>query len=145
MAKKNTNVVAGKSDIAPVVIEKLRAATEATKEVAVKEVAPTSIPAPTLTAELIEALRAAESHEAAVRLLAPDARPKAKADATFTLNTSCQEPLPQKRGACLKVVAAAVRLNKPFKVADIVAELPTVKSAAYWTRKLAKTGHLMEA
>src|SRR3954467_8399741 len=63
----------------------------ATKEVA-NELAVTSTPAdakpdanPVLTAELIDKLRAAESQDEAVRLLAPDAKAKAKPDATYTL------------------------------------------------------------
>jgi hypothetical protein len=100
--------------------------------------------APVLTSDVIAALRSAASVEAGVKILQPDARPKVKLDATYAVNTSCASPLPQRRGACLKVVTAAVQLNRSFKVADIVAQLPNVKSAAYWTRKLAKTGHLVE-
>jgi hypothetical protein len=44
----------------------------------------------------------------------------------------------------LKVITAAVQLNRPFKILDITTALPDVKSAAYWTRALAKTGHLTE-
>jgi hypothetical protein len=100
--------------------------------------------APVLTADLIKQLRSADSVEAGLKLLQPDAKPKTKADATYELNTACGAPLPQKRGACLKVVAAAVRLNRAFKVADIQAALPEVKSAPYWTRRLARSGHLTE-
>jgi hypothetical protein len=100
--------------------------------------------APVLTPELIAQLRAAGSLDAGVKLLAPDTRAKAKVDATYTLNADCKEPLPQRRGACLKVVTAAVQLDRPFKVSDITTALPDVKAAAYWTRKLAKTGHLTE-
>ncbi|HVL69276.1 MAG TPA: hypothetical protein VM364_18610 [Vicinamibacterales bacterium] len=107
-------------------------------------IAPTA-DAPVLTKELIDALRSADSVDAGLKLLQPDAnRPKAKTDAVYELNASCAEPLPQKRGACLKVVTVAVRLNRPFKVSDIIEALPEVKSAPYWTRKLAKTGHLVE-
>ncbi len=101
--------------------------------------------APTLTPELLDALRAASSIEAGVKILQPDAKPKVRLDATYNVNTSCAAPLPQRRGACLKVVTVAVQLNRPFKITDVVALLPEVKSAAYWTRKLAKTGHLVEA
>ena len=105
---------------------------------------PPTTEAPVLTPDLVTALRAAGSVEAGLKILQPDARPKARLDATYTVNTSCPTPLPQRRGACLKVVTAAVQLDRPFKVADIVARLVGVKSAAYWTRKLAKTGHLVE-
>jgi hypothetical protein len=98
-----------------------------------------------LTSALIEAMRAAGSIDAGVKLLQPDAVSRSKADATYTLNTTCTDPLPQKRGVSLKVITAAVQLNRPFKVADITSALPDVKSAAYWTRRLAKTGHLVEA
>ena len=86
----------------------------------------TAVSAPILTPELVAQLRAADSLDAGVSILAPSVKPKAKSDATYELNTSCVEPLPQKRGACLKVVTAAVRLNRPFKVADIVEQLPEI-------------------
>ena len=105
---------------------------------------PTTAAAPVLTPDLIARVRAAGSVEAGVNVLAPEAKPKPKVDATYELNTSCKDPLPQKRGACVKVVTVAVQMNRPFKVADISAALPDDKSAAYWTRKLAKTGHLVE-
>jgi hypothetical protein len=92
-----------------------------------------------LTIDLLGVLRAADSLESAVAVLAPVTP---KADATHTLNTSCPDPLPQRRGASLKVIAVAARLNRPFKVADVVAALPDLKSTPYWTRRLAKTGHL---
>ena len=120
---------------------------EARSDVEADAPQPTAIPspsAPVLTPELIAALREAPSVEDGLRLLRPDARPRVKADATYELNSSCTEPLPQRAGASLKVVAVAVRLNRPFKVEDITTALPDVKSAAYWTRKLAKTGHLVE-
>ncbi len=100
--------------------------------------------APVPSADLIARLRAAKTVDDAVAILAPSARAKAKVDAVYELNTSCTEPLPQKRGACHKVYAVAVRLNAPFKVADIASALPDVKAAPYWTRRLAKTGHLVE-
>ena len=101
------------------------------------------VEAPVLTPDLVASIRAAGSIEAAVGILSP-AKPKVNPDAIYELNTSCKDPLPQKRGASIKVVAVAVQLNRAFKVEDVVAALPDVKSAAYWTRKLAKTGHLVE-
>ena len=101
------------------------------------------VAAPVLTPDLIAQVRAAGSVEAAISILSPG-KPKANPDATYELNTSCKEPLPQKRGASIKVVAVAVQMNRAFKVAEVVAALPDVKSAAYWTRKLVKTGHLVE-
>lgn len=101
------------------------------------------VAAPVLTPDLIAKIRAAGSVDAAVSILSP-AKPKANPDATYELNTSCNEPLPQKRGASIKVVAVAVQLNRAFKVEDVVKALPDIKSAAYWTRKLVKTGHLVE-
>jgi hypothetical protein len=101
--------------------------------------------APVLTPDLIAKLRSAGSIEAGVNILAPHTAPRPKLDATYELNPGCKEPLPQRRGACIKVITAAVQLNRPFKVADVTTALPDVKSAAYWTRKLAKTGHLTEA
>lgn len=100
--------------------------------------------APVLTPDLIARLRAADSIDAGLKLLQPDVKPRVKSDATYELNVDCQEPLPQKRGACLKVAAVAVQLNRPFKVADVQQALPDVKSAPYWTRKLAALGHLVE-
>jgi len=101
------------------------------------------VAAPVLTADLVASIRAAGSVEAAISILSPG-KPKANPDATYELNTSCKEPLPQKRGASIKVVAVTVQMKRAFKVADVVAALPGVKSAAYWTRKLVKTGHLVE-
>jgi hypothetical protein len=92
-----------------------------------------------LTIDLLDVLRAADSLDDAIAMLAP---PTPKVDATYTLNTSCREPLPQRRGACVKVIAVAARLNRPFKLADVTEALPDLKSAPYWTRRLAKTGHL---
>jgi len=106
---------------------------------------PTSDAGLILTPALIEALRSAASIDAGLALLQPNTSPKPKSDAMYVVNATSKTPLPQKRGACLKVVLAAVRLNRPFKVADITAALPDLKSAAFWTRKLAKTGHLIEA
>ncbi len=100
--------------------------------------------APVLTPELIARLRAAGSIDAGVGILAPRQTSKPKADQTYELNTLCMEPLPQKRGVCLKVITAAVQLDRTFKIADITTALPDVKAAAYWTRQLAKSGHLNE-
>ena len=88
-------------------------------------------------------IRAAGSVDAAVSILSP-AKPKVNPDATYELNTSCKEPLPQKRGASIKVVAVAVQLSRTFKVEDIVRRCPTSRVPRYWTRKLVKTGHLVE-
>src|SRR5687767_436480 len=65
--------------------------------------------------ELLAAIRAADSLESALAVLAPAAAPKA--DATYVVNTTCAEPLPQKRGASVRVFVTAVRLDRPFKVA----------------------------
>jgi hypothetical protein len=100
--------------------------------------------APVLTSELIAQLRAAGSIDAGVSILSPRMTPKPKADQTYELNSGCKNPLPQKRGVCLKVITAAVQLDRRFKIADITTALPDVKSAAYWTRQLAKSGHLTE-
>jgi hypothetical protein len=111
---------------------------------------PTAKPAqpatgPILDAQLIAALKSAASVEAAVGIMSPPPVTRPKVDAVYTVATACTAPLPGKRGACLKVVAVAVRLNAPFRVSDITAALPDVKSSAYWTRKLFKSGHLVEA
>jgi hypothetical protein len=101
-------------------------------------------PAPVLTPELINQLREAGSIDAGVAILSPRAAAKPKVDQTYELNTSCTEPLPQKRGVCIKVITAAVQLQRPFKSTDITAALPGVKSAGYWLRRLVKTSHLKE-
>lgn len=98
-----------------------------------------------LTPELIAALRSAGTVEAALTLIAPRATPKPKVDTVYTVAEECMTPLPGRRGACLKVIAVAVRLNAPFRISDITKALPTVKSAAYFVRKLYKSGHLIEA
>ena len=92
---------------------------------------------------LLASIRAADSFDNALAVLAPAAPPKT--DATYTVNEKCTEPLPQKRGASVRVYVAAARLNGPFKVADIVAALPEVKGAKFWVGKLAKTGHFTVA
>jgi hypothetical protein len=102
------------------------------------------VAAPVPTPDLLAQLRAAKSLDDAVTILAPAVAPKAKAQTVYEVNATCAEPLPQKRGACLKVYAVAARLNAPFKVADIAAALPDVKAAPYWTRRLARTGHFSE-
>jgi hypothetical protein len=55
------------------------------------------------------------------------------------------QPLPQKRGACVKVYAAAVRKNGTFTVKDITDALPEVKSAPYWVRPLARDAFFRES
>jgi hypothetical protein len=111
--------------------------------------APAETSAPTETAplskDIITQLRSAASLDDAVRLLAPDAKPKAKADAVYEVVESVTAPLPQKRGACVKVFAAAVRKNGTFTVKDITDALPEVKSAPYWVRRLARDGFFAEA
>lgn len=99
---------------------------------------------PVLTPELVAQLRNAGSLDAGLKLLQPEAKSKAKHDAVYELNTDCKEPLPAVRGACLKVAYAVAQFDKPFTVADVVKALPDLKSAPYWTRKLATSGHLRE-
>jgi hypothetical protein len=116
----------------------------AAPEATTSTIAPTKAAQTTvlLTADVIARMRSADSIDTAVHVLAPTTR-RASSDARYRLNTECPEPLPQQRGACVKVVAVAVRLDRPFKVADVTEALPDVKSAAYWTRRLAKTGHFI--
>src|SRR5689334_4843202 len=76
-----------------------------------------------LSKDIITQLRAASTLDDAVRLLAPDAKPKVKPDAVYEVVESVAQPLPQKRGACVKVFAAAVRKNGPFTVKDIAEAL----------------------
>ena len=103
------------------------------------EVKGKSTEAPIPTSDVIARLRAAGSVDDAVAILSPTvSRPMV--DATYELAANVTTPLPQRRGVCLRVYAVAVRLDKPFKVADVTAALPDVKSAAYWTRRLAKDG-----
>ena len=97
-------------------------AAKTTKTETVTTSTPTSQPevkpmadAPVLTPDLIARLRAADWLDSGLKLLQPDAKPRVKSDATYELNATCAEPLPQKRGACLKVVAVAARMNAPFK------------------------------
>jgi hypothetical protein len=99
---------------------------------------------PVLTPDLVARLRAMESLEASVRVLSPDSARRVPVDATYRLNESCETPLPQRRGASIKVVATAVRLERPFKIADIATALPDVKSASFWARRLVKSGHFIE-
>jgi len=86
---------------------------------------------------LLASIRAADSFDSAVAVLAP---PTPKADATYVVNEQCTSPLPQKRGASVRVYVAAVRLNRPFRAADIIEALPDVKGAKFWVGKLAKLG-----
>ncbi len=108
------------------------------------EATSTTAPAALLPADLIPQLRAAVSIEDAVRILSPDATAKTKPNATYALVTDCREPLPKARGACAVVYATAVRRDGTFTATDIAEALPAVKSAKFWTRKLAKSGHLRE-
>lgn len=89
-------------------------------------------------ATVIAQLRAAASFEDALKVLSPS--PRQQPNATYEIVEDHTGELPQKRGACIKVYAAAVRKAAPFTAADIVTLLPGVKSAAYWTRRLAKEG-----
>ena len=106
--------------------------------------APVAAPTPTPDADRIARLRAAPSSDEAVRIMSPDAKPKATTDATYEVVETCQEALPQKRGLAVLVYVTAVRMNKPFKIADVEAALPDRKSVRYWVRTLAKSGHLAE-
>lgn len=105
---------------------------------------PTAAPTLALPVDLVPQLRAAASIEDAVRILSPATTPKAKPTAVYTLSTDCREPLPKARGACAVVFATVARRDGTFTAADIAEALPAVKSAKFWTRKLAKTGHLSE-
>jgi hypothetical protein len=96
---------------------------------------------PPVTADLLAAIRKAADLDAAVRVLQPAA---VRRNATYRLVEACTAPLPKARGACVRVFAAIVRRNAPFTPADIAADLPTLKSAAHWTRQLAKSGHIAE-
>jgi hypothetical protein len=106
--------------------------------------APATETAP-LSQDIITQLRAASSLDDAVRLLAPDAKPKVKMDAVYEVVETVAKPLPQKRGACVKVYAAAVRKNAAFTVKDITDALPDVKSAPYWVRRLARDAFFRES
>ena len=98
----------------------------------------------TKAADIIAQLRAAPSVEDAVKILQPDAKPKARANTAYEVNAANADPLPQKRGLALLVYVSAVRINAPFTTADIEAALPDRKSVRYWVRRLATTGHFAE-
>lgn len=106
--------------------------------------APKPADGPRPTPELLTEMRKAGTLDAALALLQPPRQPKPRADATYAVNATCAEPLPQKRGAGNKVYAVAVLRGERFTVADVQQALPEVRSAAYWVRRLAKTGHLTE-
>jgi hypothetical protein len=95
---------------------------------------------PIVTTELIAQLREADSLDAAIKVLAPPSR--VPVNATYALNAACNEPLPARRGAALKVIATAIRLDKAFTTTDITTALPDVKAARYWVNRLVKSGHL---
>jgi hypothetical protein len=95
---------------------------------------------PVLTATTIDLMKSADNLEAAIAVLQPASRPKV--DATYVLNTPTDQPLPARRGACLKVIAVAVRLERPFTVADLAQALPDLKPVRYWVNRLVKSGHL---
>jgi hypothetical protein len=93
-------------------------------------------------AALLASLRSAATLDEAVAILQPDQKRRLNVDAVYEVVESVAEPLPQKRGVSNRVYAVAARLNRPFKVAEVEGALPDVKSAAYWTRKLAALGFL---
>ncbi|HEX5474962.1 MAG TPA: hypothetical protein VFX12_09905 [Vicinamibacterales bacterium] len=62
--------------------------------------------APVVTPDLLARLRAAESLDAAAKLLQPDNR---RPNPTYTLVETCAAPLPKARGACVRVYAAIAR------------------------------------
>lgn len=98
-----------------------------------------------LPKDSIAQIRAAASLDDAVKLLQPDLRPKTKALAVYEIVADCTEPLPKLRGACVKVFAACARREGTFTAKDIADELKdVVKSAPYWVRKLATSGHIRE-
>ena len=105
------------------------------------ETTPTPV-GPVLTPTLLEQLKAADSLEAAVKVLAPTTG-RVRVDARYRLNPACADPLPARRGAGLKVLAVAVRLDRPCTVADVQAALPDVKAVRYWVNRLVKSGHLV--
>jgi len=92
-----------------------------------------------LSLATIELMRNADSLANAVRILAPPSR--TKINDTYIVNASCEQPLPAQRGACLDVLATAVRLNRPFTLVDITQALPASKSARFQVRRLALSGH----
>src|SRR4051794_22854844 len=77
--------------------------------------------APVVTADLLAALRAAASIDAAVKVLQPEAR---RANPTYQLVETCPNPLPRARGACVRVYAAIARRTGTFTAKDIATELP---------------------
>jgi len=97
----------------------------------------------TTPADLIARLRAASSDEEAVKIMQPDAKGKANVDAVYEVVVGTGEPLPQKRGVAVRIFVTAVRLNRPFKSADIEAAVEG-KAVRYWVRRLTTTGHFRE-
>jgi len=94
---------------------------------------------------LLERLRAAATLEEALSILQPDARRRPRPDAMYEVVEGHSDPLPQKRGTAVKAYAVAVRLNRPFRIADVEAELPDTKAVGFWIRKLATLGFLRQA
>lgn len=92
--------------------------------------------------DLLAQVRAATSLEDALRLLAP--APRVKADPVYEVAADCAAPLPQKRGVSVLVFVTAARMNRAFRVSDVVAALPEKKAVPYWVRRLAKTGHFRD-
>ena len=108
------------------------------------DLTPVAKPTPkVLTPELLAQLKAAGSIDAGLKLLQPDrgAR-RVPENVTYQIGIT-SEPLPQARGASNKVVMAAVQLDRPFTVADVVSALPDVKSSKYWFGRLVKSGHFV--
>jgi hypothetical protein len=100
--------------------------------------------AATVPSDILAQLRNAPSLDDAVKILAPDAKPKAKPDTMYEVVEPMPNALPQKRGLAVVVYATAARLTGAFKVADIESALPDRKSVRYWVRALAKSGHFRE-
>lgn len=84
-------------------------------------------------ADLLAKLRNAASLDEALTLLAPT---RTTTTDIFEVNPDAQPPA--RRGAALKAYVVAVRLNKPFTIADVQAELPDVKTVAFQVKRLAK-------
>ena len=105
-----------------------------------KKTEPETTPAPATAADLISRLRAAASVEDAVKILEPEVSAASKVDAVYDVDPARTDALPKKRDACLSVYAVAVRRESTFTVTDIADALPDLKSAKYWTRRLAKDG-----
>ena len=97
-----------------------------------------------LPTDIVSRLKAAPSVDDAVRLLVPDNKPKARPTTSYVVNPNCTEPLPKQRGACVLVYVTAARRDGAFTAKEMAEALPQLKSAAYWTRKLAASGHLSE-